>query len=256
MPTRPETIIRVRAKRAQVRKILRTLPNPGSNDGGITKLILLRMGLALLGRIRKAFIDKARGGSDEAGERWPKLSPKTIAYKRRHPGLPPQKARGQDRFRPSWILTKDQREDWWNIYRRGLARYHGDKSHAAALAWFLIKARGATTILEQYGDRQVEILRDTGLLLNSLSPALEADNATHVPPVPYQVFKVQRRDVIVGTRRKGALRHHLGMPGRVPQRRLWPRPHRWPASWWTDMTEQAKQGIIELILYLLKGRLE
>ena len=104
---------------------------------------------------------------------------------------------------------------------------------------------GAQTLVEKYGHRQVEILRDTGLLLNSLSPGTTT---------PESVFRVGRGEVIVGTNRKGAAAHHHGVPSRnLPQRRLWPVVSKWPATWWRDITEQVKQGILDIIALTVKG---
>lgn len=208
--------------------------------------MLTRCGLAALGRIKQAFVVKARGGTDEAGERWAPLSPKTIAYSktRQHGRGGRTKAeKARDAF-PSQALNNRQRDRWWALYRQGLAIFKGDKGSAAKRAWGILKREGATTLLQKYGGRQVEILRDTGPLLNSLSPGVATAE---------QVFKVGPGSVIVGTRRKGAAAHHAGIPGRLPQRRLWPEPGKWPASWWKDITEQARAGLIDIATKLIKG---
>jgi hypothetical protein len=255
MATPSEHVIRVKGTRADVRRLLARLPfvsTSGMTTGGMADVLLVRMGMALLAKIKKAFIVKARGGSDESGLKWKPLHPKTIAYKRRHPGLPPPSVRAG--FRPSWILDDHQRRMWWGIYKKYVRKFKGDKSHAAATAWFLLKRMGATTILEEYGNRPVEILRDTGLLLNSLSPAVEQPAMATTPGnVPEQVFRTGKKEVIVGTKRKGARAHHRGVPGRLPRRPLWPDPSRWPNSWWQAILEQGKQGMVDMILYLLQG---
>jgi len=102
-----------------------------------------------------------------------------------------------------------------------------------------------------------EILRDTGLLYNSLSPAILAGNRP--PPVsppraPKQVFRVSAGSVTVGTNRKWAWTHHQGLPARsppLPKRPLWPDPAHWPAAWWDTILEQATLGMMDLILFLL-----
>ena len=96
------------------------------------------------------------------------------------------------------------------MYRRQLAIYKGNRSHAAAVAWLVLKIEGAKTLVDKYGHRIVEILRDTGLLLNSLSPGVYSSE---------RVFKVGHGEVIVGTNRKGAAAHHHGVPGRLPHHR-------------------------------------
>jgi hypothetical protein len=122
--------------------------------------------------------------------------------------------------------------------------YKGDRGHAARRAWFILKAEGARTLLDKYGNRQVEILRDTGLLLNSLSPGVSSSE---------QILRTGPGEVVVGTNRKGAAAHHYGVPGRLPQRRLWPEPSRWPSSWWAELVEQARAGLIDVVVHLIGG---
>ena len=275
--------------------------------------MLVRIGLQALSYIRQSFIIKAKGGTDAAGDRWPALKKSTIAYSRRHPGLPIQKIRAQ--FRPSWMLPlekstpeqfdllrqalrvkhirklaeaaiirregmslaklrkklgKDRvkeliaaekkllqenefRSKWWKIYGQQLARFHGDKGHAAAIAWIVVKEEGAKTIIGEYGNTPVQMLRDYGLLLNSLSPSLAPDRATDVAPiVDNQIFRLAPAAVTIGTNRVGAAAHHKGIPGKLPQRRLWPDPAKWPAAWWKGLLSQARQGIIDVVTSLLK----
>jgi len=125
---------------------------------------MTRCGLVALGLIKRAFITKSRGGTDEAGESWPPKSRRTK--------------------------------------------------------------------------------RATGLLLNSLSPGVASAE---------QVFRIGHGEVIVGTNRKGAAAQHNGVPGRLPQRRLWPEPSKWPASWWRDIMEQVRTGLVDIAMQLIKG---
>ncbi len=143
----------------------------------------VRLGLTLLGRIKNAFIVKAKGGTDEAGLRWKPLAP----------------------------LTKK--------LRRGKPPYL--------------------------------ILRDTGLLLNSLTPGAITPGASTPPVVPEQVFRLNPGVVTIGTVRPWAWAHHQGLPFRrppLPQRRLWPEVSHWPSSWWLDLAEQAQQGIVDIVI--------
>src|SRR5207247_1539579 len=128
-------------------------------------------------------------------------------------------------------------------------------AHAAATAWVVLKAEGATTLLAKYGQTSVEILRDTGLLLNSLTPVIQPDAAGASPPrVSLQVFQVHSGDVVVGTKREWAYTHHRGVPGRIPQRRLWPPPEKWPQRWWNDLLVQARQGVIDVVLWMFRRK--
>ena len=236
-----ENVIHVRGTRAQLRQALAKLPQMAKESGPIADAMMTHCGLALLGRIKLAFIVKSRGGTDEAGERWKPLSKRYVAYGRRHPGVPKASVRALSR--PSWMLDDKQRERWWDLYRQWLAVSKGDKSAAAARAWTVLKAEGAETLFDKYGNTKVDILRDTGLLLNSLSPGVSSSE---------QVFKIGRGEVIVGTNRKHAVAHHEGR-GNLPQRRLWPAPRNWPASWWRDIAMQARAGLIDIIKSLLRS---
>lgn len=238
--------VHTRATRDDLRRALQGLPAAAQGGGPIADAMMVRVGMVLLGRIKRAFIVKARGGTDECGEKWQPLSPKTIAYnKTRQRGRGGRtKAEKKRNAFPSQALNQKQQDRWWEVYRRQLAIHKGDKRHAAAVAWTVLKREGARTLVDKYGHRQVEILRDTGLLLNSLSPGVASSD---------QVFRVERGAVTVGTNRAGAAAHHNGVPGRLPQRRLWAPPDKWPAEWWRDITDAAKSGMAELAAYLIRG---
>ena len=251
---------KVRVSRAAVRSALSHIPEVALAGGATANVMMTRCGLTALGRIRKAFIAKAQGGTDEAGDRWEPLKPETIAYSRRHrkkagnprdsqlfsrakrlPWVP--KAGVRAGYAPSYALTTKQNSRWWDLYRQGLAMFKGDKGSAARRAWAISKREGATTLIAQYGGTQVDILRDTGLLLNSLSPGTYSSE---------QIFRVLPGEVIVGTNRKAAVFHHEGR-GHNPQRRLWPEPAKWPSEWWLDIAEQGRAGLIDIAVSLIRS---
>lgn len=241
-----QNTVHVRASRITIRQAITQAPAVARSGDPIAKAMMTRCGLAILGRIKSAFVTKARGGVDEAGGSWKPLSPKTVAYsKTRQRGRGGRtKAEKSRTSRPSQALNAKQQARWWEVYRKQLAIYKGNKGHAAAVAWLVLKGEGARTLVDKYGNRQVEILRDTGLLLNSLSPGVSSAE---------RIFRVENGAVIVGTNRKGAAQHHNGVPGRLPQRRLWPAPSSWPQSWWSDILDQAKQGLLDIATQLVKG---
>lgn len=256
-----EQTIYVRATRASVRRAVAQVPTAARSGGPVADAMMVRCGMAALGRIRAAFVVKSHGGTDEAGDRWAPLKPKTIAYGRRHRKKPgdPKQSRVFSRaksppwvprpsiragYAPSYALTRRQNDRWWELYRQGLAIFRGDKGAAARRAWAIGKREGMTTIIAQYGNAKVDTLRDTGLLLSSLSPGVASQ---------HQIFRVGPGQVIVGTNRRGASAHHSGVPGRLPQRRLWPHPGRWPVSWWTDIAETARDGLVDLAIQLITG---
>lgn len=247
-----ETVVYVRGDRQTVREAIAAIPKIAAGEvseaQSAKNALLVRVGLVTLGRIRRAFVIKARGGTDETGLSWPPLSPKTIAYSRRHPGVP----KNRSGTRPSWMLSEKQKERWWALYRIGLVRFKGDKASAAKMAWAISKAEGAETLIGKYGATQVEILRDIDLLLNSLSPGIDEESGQEFyGPIQEQVFRIGRGDVIVGTTRKGAASHHYGT-AKIPQRRLWPDPQNWTQDWWDDITDAVQDSLIEITLFMLK----
>ena len=261
-----ENVVYVRGTRAEVRKLIAAAVSSAAGHGEQTdavRQLLIRLGMTALTRIRDAFVVKSKGGADDCGLSWPKLSPKTIAYSRRHPGVPQSKERAG--FAPSWMLTDKQRKRWWALYRSFLGgapegkdfhkyrptggTYH-THANAAREAWRILKSEGAKTLMSTYGNEPVLILRSIGLLLNSLSPGTDGDEK-----VENQVFRIGSGEVIVGTNREWAATHHEGIPGRLPQRRLWPAPSQWTQAWWDDIAEQGKQGLIEIVENMLQRSL-
>jgi hypothetical protein len=187
MPSSYQTVV-FRGTVPELYAVLNSLPAVARHAAPALRL---RAATALLGRIKTAFVVKARGGTDAAGDRWKPLSPYTIARRRR--------GRGKD-FQAS----------------------------------------------------DVEILRDTGELLTSLTPKVVVGDTP--PVVPKQVFRLEHASVIIGTNREWALDQHEGRPHRVPplpQRRLWPAPNRWPSSWWKELAEQGRDGLLAVLLFLL-----
>ncbi len=237
--------VHTRARYNAVRRAITQAQRVARSGSPLADAMMVRCGLVALGRIKWAFVVKARGGTDEAGDSWKPLSPKTIAYsktRQRGRGGRTKAEKKRDAY-PSQALNKKQQARWWEVYRRQLAVYRGNKGHAAAVAWLTLKAEGAQTLVDKYGYRKVEILRDTGLLLNSLSPGYNG---------PEQIFRTVPGEVIVGTNRKGAADHHNGVPGRLPQRRLWPRVSTWPGSWWRDILAELKAGLLDIVKQLAK----
>lgn len=246
---------------AAIRQVLATLPTVLQSGGQIQDAIMTRAGTALLGRIRQAFVIKSLGGTDDAGDKWKPLSKAYVAYGRRHTKVEGDpklsrlytrakdkktgklkqiwipRAKGRAKYAPSYALTAKQNKRWHDINSR----------MGAKAAWTILKAEGATTLWDTYanmGPNEVPILRDTGVLLNSLSPGVASE---------YRVFRVGPGEVIVGTNRKWAWVHHNGSKnGRIPQRRLWPEVSKWPKTWWNDILTQIQQGILDLAISLIK----
>lgn len=247
-----ENVVYFRGSRAQLRKIIAKAVEVASGFGGgsagdVDGKMQVRLGLTALKNIKTAFIAKAAGGTDEAGLSWPPLAKSTVAYSRRHPNAP-ERVRRASKLRallaPSAMLTVPQRKRWWQLMRIvGPAR-----------AWVILKAEGAKTIIGEYGNEHVLILRSTGLLFNSLSPGIDPTSQSvpsTPPPVEKQIFTIGR-EIVIGTNREHAKAHHEGT-ARIPQRRLWPQPSQWPQSWWDDLGDAGRTGMIDILLYLLRN---
>jgi hypothetical protein len=257
----PDVIV-VKASQAEVMRELsrlgKLISGGASGAGGFVRAMQIRVGLAILQRIKAAFIVKARGGVDECGDRWAPLSRHTVAYTRKHPGVPRKRPFWD--HHPSFAAKPAQRDRWWSLYFKFKARYgasQAGKRRAAATAWMVLRLEGKApkTLMERYGDVKVEILRDRSILYNSITPGADADSAPLFPPrVKEQVFRPGTGQAIIGTTRKHARSHHDGIPGRIPQRRLWPEPAKWTTPWWSDALDQFRKGVVEIIVYLL-GRL-
>lgn len=215
--------IHVHMSKARLLQKLYAIPRITKQDGAP---ILQRMGAVVFRRIQKAFITKSRGGTDDAGERWRPLSRITILKRLRK--------RRPTTDRPSSSLTAGQRDRWWSYYRAALARFHV-KEIAAKIAWTQLKKTGGFGHFDKYGASSVDILRDTEELYNSLEPG-----------APKNIFRIKRGEAELGTSRKGARSHHLGI--RLPRRRLWPHPSDWPSSWWNEILIEARAGLIEIIV--------
>ena len=236
-----ERTIQVRTSRAAVLRAIRRIPQEATSGSSAANAMMSRCGRAALRLIKQAFIIKMRGGTDEAGDRWAPLSPYTIAYRLSNR----TRAERQRSNRPSQALNTKQQDRWWQLYRQGLAIYKGAKGQAARRAWFILKSEGVETLFDKYKNAQVDILRETGLLLRSLSPYTK---------VPEQVFRVGPGEVIVGTSRKGATRHHTGDPSKnLSQRRLWPEPNAWPPSWWLHIAEEGRDGLVDIAVLVITG---
>lgn len=249
-------ILYFRGGRAEATRIIRAMVGTltGNGTSNLAQGVFLSLGFAALSDIQGDFVRKARGEAGEDGNRWPRLSPKTLAYSRRFG--PSEKSRlkreaGLDRangFAPGGkdgLLTKQQLKRWRHIYGTRLARLAASmpfgeaKARAAQIAWATLKAEGAKTKLEVFGNRPHEVLRDTGILLNSLSMGRQGGDGatlTYSPPTApggeHQVFQALENGVIVGTNVPYARVHNEGNPAKgIPERRFIPKDGQVPDVW-------------------------
>lgn len=279
--------IYTKASRAEVRSAVALLgailTARAPDQHGIAKGFMLRLSMVWLTKVKQAFLVKARGGTDEAGYKWKPLSAAYLAYGRRFgPGEQARLKRAaglgkEHKYAPGnkvplgppkpgkvpmvtlphrvggGLLNKYQADYWWTVYLPARDRFAASmsieraKARAAALAWNAVKKLGGKTKLEVFGSRQVDILRDTGVLFNSLSPG------TVGSPVEGQVLEATGAEVVVGTNVRYAIYHHRAKK-LANRRELWPDADRIPASWWDAMLRAGNRGLVEAVSLLVGGR--
>lgn len=256
-------VIASKGKRNDIVRALRALPGllagrRGPNED-IVRGLKLRIGMAFLSKVKQAYIVKSRGGRDEAGIKWPPLTQGYLAY-----GRGPFSTRKAGRYAPGIVvggprngqqkdgfMTPKQLAEWkkifaqsrlWLIDKVGAAEA---SNRAAAIAWSRMKAQGVRTKWDVFGARSVEILRDRGILLNSLSPGV-ADIYGRYSGPEGQVAELGSGYISVGTNVPYAAYHHYAKnPSR--RRRLWPNGDYLPTSWREAMSKEAAKGIALLI---------
>ena len=254
---------------AVVRRIHQALVGQAPDVENTARGVFTALGFAALSDIHADFVRKARGGVGEDGVKWPPLKPATLAYSRRFgPGeqtrLKQAAGLGRGhRYAPvgTGLLSAAQLRQWKLYFRRNLAwlitKYDPEtaRSIAAGMAWNRIKAEGGKTKLEVYGNRPHEILRDTEVLLNSLSPGeLGSDGVSYRPPEPDadggQIFKTIANGVIVGTNVKYAAAHNYGVPDRkLPARPFLPKkcPQVWLERWMGALERALQSGLTRAV---------
>lgn len=256
--------------RLEVVNLIRRLPGILTgrvpDEHGIAAGFRARVGYAIFSLIAPNFNDLGRGMVGADGTKWPKLSPEYLAYARRFgPGEQAmlKKTAGlgkQHRFAPAekkGLLTTEQLKLWRRTYARALASLIMQQSeadataHAAAIAWVVVKKAGAKTKLDVYGNREVQMLVDTGVMRGSLQPGTLVEHgaqATYDRPSgaggPLQIFDINTPNlIIVGTTDKKAKFHHLAKH-RHRKRRLW--PSEFPTDWWNQILGTAISGLARI----------
>lgn len=242
--------------------VVRSVGGSAQTHVDLARQVHTAIGLAALSDIKSDFITKARGGVGEDGISWPKLSPKYLAYNRRFgPGEKAElkKKAGLGRGNNNrGLLSKSQDKRWRQIFASTFARLSASLPEAAAkaragqAAWATLKREGAKTMLEVFGDRVVEILRDTGVLFNSLSVGEISASGEYNPPAD-QIFAITESGVIVGTNVVYAKAHNRGVPSRnLPARQFLP-VNGAPQVWIDRWTAVAKNAVQTAIQQALKG---
>lgn len=242
----------------QVAQLSAILSGRAADATGIAKAFLMAIGYAALADIRDAYVKKARGGTDAMGVRWAPLRPRTIANRRVGPGDRNNanvQAWEQARKRELRRIQREFERQEGDLYDRFLLSMDAAEARRRARQ---IASRRATeqtgmTKIQALGSRNVEILRDTGVLMNSLTPGVlsaSGSSMTYSPPSgeggQHQVFKIGPGEVIVGTIDKKAATHQNGDPARnIPQRKILPEESDTiPADWMENWIDAGKIALV------------
>jgi hypothetical protein len=254
--------INFRGSRADVSRIAQQLAGILSGREpdtlGIGRGFLLALGFAVLSSVKEAYVIKARGGTDAMGIKWPKLKPQTIANRRVGPGDIRSSAlireREKVRKRELARIKREFARQEGRLFERFLLSLDAKEARKRARQMASARATRATglTKVQTLGARMVEILRDTGVLLNSLSPgrlAGEGANVVYSKPGGEggqdQVVDVSPGELIAGTNVAYAATHQFGDPSRnIPRRQILPdNESQVPEVWWEDWLDIAVRSL-------------
>lgn len=211
----------------------------------LTQYVLVPVAMVLLSKVAQAFIQKSRGETGSDGIRWKPLSPKTIAARRTTRAE--KKALGMTGRRTRGNLTPAQDRRFKDIFGTRLARFLATgmeiteaKERAGRIAWATVIAEGAKTKLMLLGSRKVDIGRDTGALLRSLTPGVQRPGEAIQNPARQrnQVLEVGGGWVMVGSLLPYAERFHRVRP-------LWPATI--PAAWMPEIVAAFQRGMVRLL---------
>ena len=247
--------------------------------GGMIHGLQLRLGLVLLTKIQQAFEVKAAGGVGEDGIQWAPLKPATIAARRLSGDdrkAVALKRRVSEAFTPAQqraIGSEIKAQTSRLIVKfalgegtaAGLARAHVENRWRKRIKVFgqvVNNVSWPTTMLNvrtaqhnighiaakfaYLSTRHVEILRDTGELLASLSPGVDG-------PGPGGILRMPSGQIIVGTNVGEKWRHHAGTKT-VPARPFWPVNGSLPASWWDAISGALQRGLLEIVMRLVQAK--
>lgn len=250
-----------RGTRQEAKQAIRSVVSMvGGNEPdtlGVKRGVALSMGFAVLSDVKDAYVEKARGGTGEDGVKWAPLKPETIRNRRIGPG--DKKANPDIAAREKEVKKR---------VKQLVGRYLVSMPPKMALetakrvAQSQITRETKKTTVNVYGGRSVEILHDTGILMNSLSPGvLSGDglNVNYSPPTQQggeqQLFDVTDNGFIVGTNVAYAATHQYGSTKKnIPARPFLPTNGQVPAVWWRRWLDVARAAVLEGIKLSLQVR--
>lgn len=127
-----------------------------------------------------------------------------------------------------------------SVIHESFLKKEDGSADAAGLKWSplaepTVRKKGNDAILVEEGDLQASLKPSKG------------------QKPKYQVFRIRKNFWEGGTRRPFALAQHRGIPGRLPQRRLWAELRMWPREWWKRIAAAATVEVVNVILRELRG---
>lgn len=250
-----ETTITTRDQKPALAELVRNLPamlaGRVPDAYGVAAGFRARIGWAIFSLVAPNFNDLSRGLPGADGAKWPPLSPEYLAY-----GRGPKSSRKGGGLAPGGkdgMLTAEELKLWRRTYADRLAFFimrepdGKAKSHAAAIAWQVVKAAGGKTKLHELGENKqpgvdYQILVDRGTLRQSLQPGQLYDRGptAEYSTEPEQIYRDEQTQMVVGTRAAHAADHHAAKSPRR-RRRLW--PETFPADWWRQILGHAVGGL-------------
>jgi hypothetical protein len=211
------------------------------------------IGLQALSDIKADYVRKSGGGTGEDGVKWKPLSPVTIAKRRLQGNNALSKGEERKRLKQRLELA---------LYARLSASLPPADAikEAKRQASEIIKAKDQKRINILLKEEKVKILRDTGVLLNSLSPGVMRGQSGYAKPRgdggDDQVFYFMRAGVIVGTNVPYAGVHQYGSEKQnIPARPFLPPPDATPQIWLDRWAAIGETAVAEAVTLHLEGRI-
>lgn len=207
--------VRIRSTKTskQIKARIRRQVFPKGTSSKTNRAIASAVAHSLFTDIHQGYLDKSSGNSDELGNSWPDIDPKTKAYSRkiRRGDLPSGVGRKRG------ILTAGLDRIWRRVYSQMMKKLtlfmdeEEAKPIAAATAWNTVKSMGARTKLEMLGNRKLPIMIDSGRLEKSLRPGTFTKNGYRKYNND-QIFRYRGTRVEIGTAVPYASKHDQKRP--------------------------------------------
>lgn len=248
----PNLTIRTRTPKRELNRFLRGLPKQLSgkkpDTTRIRNVFFAAYANKYFAQVHKAFLKKSKGGTDELGVKWKKITQQTKAQRSVRPGDISRLAiggRGSQAFknRVRGLLTEDQDKRWRGIYFaffKKLANRIGEvraRKRAAAIAWSILKKEGAKTKLNTLGRRNLPIGINTRQLVESLKPGTATGPRYHARKD--QIYEITADGLQLGSDVPHAAAFHRKRP-------IWPGRTR-RAKWHNKATESGREAVVRYL---------